>query len=280
MSLLTSSVDVGGILPDDYASLITNPLRQASVALTAATVITTNSHTVHVPVLTGDVAAAWTAEGAEIAEDDAVFDEVDVTPSKLASLSVISRELAEDSSPEASAIIGQSMAANLARKIDSAFFGSTVTNGPSGIGSLTAAGTTATPTGGFVNLDEFVSASMKAYTAGSSVTAWVASPDDAEALFNLKTGTAYNQPLLGVDATQPHVRLIGGVPLLVSPDVTAGTVYGIPKAHALVVMRDNVRLEVSRDAKFTSDQVVVKCTLRAGFAFPNPAAVQKITVTA
>jgi HK97 family phage major capsid protein len=45
-------------------------------------------------------------------------------------------------------------------------------------------------------------------------------------------------------------------------------------------MRRDVRVDVSTDAKFTSDQVAVKATMRAAGAFPHPAAVQKITVGA
>ncbi len=48
--------------------------------------------------------------------------------------------------------------------------------------------------------------------------------------------------------------------------------WGIPADRVMVVMRDDVRLEVSRDAYFSSDRVAVKATMRVGFAFPHPAA--------
>ena len=56
----------------------------------------------------------------------------------LGALSIISNELANDLSPAAQTVVGESTARDLARKIDSAFFGDTVSNGPSGLESLTA----------------------------------------------------------------------------------------------------------------------------------------------
>lgn len=71
--------------------------------------------------------------------------------------------------------------------------------------------------------------------------------------------------------------MIGGVPLYVSPAVTTGVVWGIPKDRVVVALRDDTRLEVDRSVFFTSDRVAVKATMRVGFAFPHPAAVIKIS---
>ena len=96
----------------------------------------------------------------------------------------------------------------------------------------------------------------------------------------LKQATGSNLPLLGSDPTVATRRTILGAPLFVSPAVAASTAWGIPADRAMVVMRDDVRLEVSRDAYFSSDRVAVKATMRVGFAFPHPAAVVKVALTA
>jgi HK97 family phage major capsid protein len=79
-------------------------------------------------------------------------------------------------------------------------------------------------------------------------------------------------PLLGADPTVATRRTILGAPLFTSSTVAAGTVWGIPVDRAMVVMRDDVRLEVGRDDYFSSDRVAVKATMRGGFAFPDSAA--------
>lgn len=48
----------------------------------------------------------------------------------------------------------------------------------------------------------------------------------------------------------------------------------------MVVLRDDVRVERSTDAYFSSDRVAVKATMRVGFAFSHPAAVDKVSLTA
>ena len=70
------------------------------------------------PRVTADPAAAWTAEGAEIAVTDATLDEIVVTPKKLAGLVVVSNELASDSSPAALGVVGDGLVRDLRRKID------------------------------------------------------------------------------------------------------------------------------------------------------------------
>jgi HK97 family phage major capsid protein len=98
-------------------------------------------------------------------------------------------------------------------------------------------------------------------------------------LSTLREATGSNMPLRGADLTVATRRTILGAPLFTSPAVPAGTVYGILADRVMVVMRDDVRLEVSREAYFSSDRVAVKATIRVGFAYP-PAAVIKVALTA
>jgi HK97 family phage major capsid protein len=68
-----------------------------------------------------------------------------------------------------------------------------------------------------------------------------------------------------------------GVPLIPSPAVTVGDVWAIPQAKVLVVLRDDVRLDVDRSRYFETDRIGIKATMRAGFAFPHPAAIVRLT---
>lgn len=283
MSLFTSQTygnGTHGLLPDAIGQLVVQPVRDAAVALNPAvsTVVMTASNTFRVPVLTADAAAAWTPEGSEITPDDSAFGEIVVTPLKVAAMSVVSRELADDSTPSAQLIVGESLAYSIARRADAAFFGTTTADGPNGIGSV--AGVSEVDTGGSIaDLDVFAEAISKAEVEGAQLTAFVAHPDDVLVLSKLRKLDGSNEPLLNVDPTQATRRQVLGVPLVSSPAVSPGSIWGIPASKVFVVIREDVRLDVDRSAFFSSDSVAIRATMRAGFAFPHPAAVVHITDT-
>jgi HK97 family phage major capsid protein len=276
MTLLTSpSGGTHGLLPEQLGALITQPVRDLSVALRVATVATTTSNEYRIPLVKGDAGAAWIAEGAEITAADADFDEIVVRPAKVGGLSIISRELAEDSAPSAQQLVGEGLAQSIATKVDAAFFGNAVTNGPSGLLSVT--GVSTVDTGATItSTDVFAEALSKAETVGAVVTAFVAHPDTVLALAKIKKQTGSNEPLLGYDASQPTQRQVLGVPLIPSPAVAAGDVWAIPQAKVLVVLRDDVRLDVDRSRYFESDRIGIKATMRVGVAFPHPAAIVRL----
>ncbi len=99
MTTLTSTTGVGGLLAEAYGPLIVQSVTDAAIATQVTNVVTTGSHEFHVPTVVKDAGAAWVAEGAEIPADDAAFAEVVVVPAKLAGLTTIRSELAEESSP-------------------------------------------------------------------------------------------------------------------------------------------------------------------------------------
>lgn len=272
---MSTTSDGALLAPEQVADLLVVPVVEESIAAQVATVVTTGSTSYRIPYVAEDPAAAWVAEGAEIVPDNLDTDEVTVTPPKVAGLTVISRELAEDSDPAAAEQVGAGLARDIARKIDAAFFGSTTTNGPDGLESLTTS--TASETGTeWKNADPFVAAVFTAAGEGATLTAFVANPADAKVLATLKAGTGSNVPLLQPDPTAPLRSIIAGVPLFVSSAVTAGTVWGIPKDRVFVVIRDDTRIEVDNSVYFTSDRVAVKATMRVGIGYPQPLAIVKI----
>lgn len=278
MTLLTTNADQAWT-PDDIGELVVRDVRAASVAARVATVARTSATTWRAPVVAADPTAEWVAEGDEITPSDATLGEVAVTPSKVAGLSIISRELAEDSTPEAAEVIGQGLARDIARKVDAAFFGNLSAPAPAGLGSIPSPG--AVDAGAsWDDLDAFEQAALDAEQVGGTLTAFVANPADALTLVTLKEQTGSNRALLAADPTQAGTRTLAGRPLYVSPDVTAGTIWGIPQRVTFLVVRNDVRVEVSADAYFSSDRVAVKATMRVGFAFPHHDAVQKITLSA
>lgn len=260
--------------------LIIEPVTAASLALTVSTVITTAGHTYRLPTIKEDPQAAWIAEGEEIPTSEAVADEVSVVPRKVAGLSVISNELANDTSPEAATTIGDGLGRDIARKVDAAFFGPAPTGAaaavqPGGLESLAASVTTVTadPAGG---LSAYIDGLAEAEALGVTLRAWIVDPATARALAKLTTGTGSNLPLFGTGATNGIERNALGVPLLVSPYVVAGTAWGIPDGRVFSVLREDVTVDVDKSAFFTTDQTAIRAIARIGFGFVQSKAVVKI----
>ena len=268
MALLTTNS--GGVLsPEEVATLVVQPLQQKSVCLQTTTVVPmTSSGELRVPIITDDVSASWTQEGTEIDMSDPGIDQITITPKKLAALTPVSSELAEDSSPEATRLVMDSVTRDLQLKIDAAFLGTTVTDGPSGIQSV--AGATPIASDGFINLDPFFEAQSEAEALGATLTAFIASPATALLLASLKTNdTDSNQPLLlptTEAATGAPQRTIGGVQLWVSRGCADGVVWGIDRSRVVTGLRRDADVRVSDQALFSSDQLLVRATLRVSRA--------------
>jgi HK97 family phage major capsid protein len=279
--LTTTTNDMKSITPDQIAQLITLPVQAASVAAQVATLLSTSSTRTQLPIIAADPSAAWVAEGAEIGASDPTVDDIVVTPSKIAGLTIITNELAADTSPAAAGIVGDGLARDIALKIDAAFFGSKGASliQPAGLEDL--AGVSLVDAGvAWANLDPFAEAIANAEGLGLMVDSFIANPADALLLAQLKESSGSNKPLLGSDPSSPTRRILQGVRLFTSPGVTVGTVWGIPQVRAVMVRREGVELAVDRSAYFTSDRTAIRATMRVGFGFPHAVAIQKIALTA
>ncbi len=276
MTLLTST-GAGVLAPETVQNLVIQPLIDEAICTQVSTVVQTSSNSTRFPVVKSDPTAAWTPEAAEIAVSDADIDEINVVPSKLAGLTVISNELAQDSSPAALNIVGSGLIRDLKTRLDAAFFANTTANGPDGLESLTGV-TSTSPLEALTNLDWAIEAITQAETQGAKVTAFVAHPTLYETFLLARTTADSNQTLLGTDATSPTKRSVYGVPLFSSTHVPAGRVWAIDKSKVFVVIRSGATVVTDTSAYFSSDRTAVRCVLRVGFGFPHEAALVSVGV--
>lgn len=273
MTLLEAAAS--GILPQEYSDLVIKAIAAEALPFNPAlaNLVTTSSATFNIPIVDEDAAASWVVEGGEITPDDPVLSELPVTPAKVAGLTIISRELARDSSPDAQQIVADGLARSIVRQVNAAWLGNLAAPAPKGLASL-ATSIVVTAAGGLVNLDPFAAAVSQAESAGGTVTGWVLSPADALTVATMKTGTGSNQPL-----TQTP-RDILGRSVFVNASVPQGTAWGVDAATAMTVLREDLELAISGDAFFTSDRIAIRSTARIGFGFPKPTVINRITITA
>ncbi|MGN9791242.1 phage major capsid protein [Streptomyces sp. OZ13] len=276
MSMLTTNAGTQSVLPPEYGQLVTKPVEALSVAYLTGTRVVTNAHSYHVPILASDVTVGAVAEGAEITPSDATFNELVVTPAKFGGLTIVSRELADDSNPSAADQIGRSIARMIANSVDNALFNALASPNPSGFASLTGISAVSAPVA-YTNLDPFEEAVSLSEAAGGRITHWVTGAATALEIAKLKDASGSNRGLLNPDLSLEGRRTILGRPVVVSPYIPADIVYGISKDDFLVVEREDTRLDVDHSAYFSSDRVGVRGTMRIGFAMPVAAAHVRIT---
>jgi HK97 family phage major capsid protein len=283
MALATTTSTVGGILPQDWGPLIVEPVTAAAICLrpSVSTVIGTDSVKFHLPVVNADAGAAWLTEGQTITPTDPTISELVITPAKVGGLTVVSSELANDSSPAAAQLVGMGLARSIAQKLDAAFFGNLTAPAPAGLGSLANSAVSRVIAGvAPTTLDAFAQAISLVAQDGAEITSWCANPVDALLIQTLKLGTGYAGYLLGGGAENGTAAQILGLPLLVSAQIPQGVIWGLAAARNTVIMRNLVEVAVSADAYFNSDQIAVRATMRVGIGFPTPKAVAKIALAA
>lgn len=273
MSNLTTNT-AAAWTPDEILSLVVRPVAEESIAARLGLYRPgLSGDALRVPLVTEDPSASWVPEGAEIPLSQSELGETEAPYRKLAGLSVISRELAEDSDPSAAQEIGNGLVRDIARKLDAAMFtGTTIENAPAGLGTLTGVTEIEAPAE-WVNLDPFKTAKLRAASLGTSIAGFVVNDEDAAKLLVLKEGTTSNRDLIESDGT---AFLISGTPVIPSSAVAAGTAWGIPADRVIVGVREDANVAVDNSAFFTSDRVAIRATMRVAFAFPHPAAVIKI----
>ncbi|QZH60491.1 phage major capsid protein [Mycolicibacterium farcinogenes] len=272
MAVLNSGLQTAWT-PEDYGKLVDLVIAEKSIAFQAGTVISTNKETFRTPLLTADPAVGWYAENTQITLTDPVTEELVIVPKAVKGLTQISNEAAADTNPGVADQVARGLARNVAKKIDNAFFGNTVANGPSGLLSLASVNVVDTGTVTLTSLDPFHEAKAAAQADGAEISVFILAPDVALTLAKAKTATGSNQGLL--DNVGDGIRL-AGVPVLVSTDVAAGNAWGLDSSQILVIQRTGTEIARSKDAAFSYDAVQVRATARVGFGFVNPAGVVRL----
>lgn len=277
MTLLTTSQPTGEALsPEERSELIIGPLQREALALRTTRVLQTSRDAVQVPLLTEDVPTDWVAEGQELPTGEPDVREVTLRPAKLAALTSISSELAEDSEPGAAELIGQSIARSLRSKLDMSFVSAAG-------GGLPSAGVFTTATAGAAlgaSLDAVSDAITTVEAAGGTADVIVMSPSVWGRVRKLRTEDTANTPLLGVEGQPAGQRTLFGVTVFVDATVPDDTIGVWDSSAVAVALRRDVKVETDTSVYFSSDNVAVRATLRAAWAVLDPARVVTVDASA
>ena len=247
MSVKTSNTPE--LTAEQVKNVLVQPLMAASQFLACGPTIVDTAGPVRLPKATkydgSDL--GWTGESEQIPEVDAEFDEIQLMPSTMKSVKVITRysnELARQSVISLDSAIKSRMVGDVAAKLDTQFFGAGGDGVTTPRGLFNLPGTQSVSVNGALSYDALLDAWGKALGANVNTSSlkWVMQPNDFVALRKIKD--AGGNYILNADPSADAVFRLFGSPVVVSsrvPDTTGAT----PTGRAALV--DFSQVVVARD---------------------------------
>lgn len=263
---------------EQVVSVLTQPLETASVFLAAGPRIYDTAGPLRVPRAPepDPDALEWHGENEQITEAEAEFDELQLLPSTMQSLKVITRysnELARQSVVNLEAAIRARLVNDVAARLDQQFLSDTGDGVTTPRGIFAYEGTQSVDVDGALTLDAMLAAQGQAMESSVNIgsTRWVIRPDDLTALRGLTAEDG--RGLLQPDATAGAVGSVLGSSVIVSPRVPAGRAALVDFGQ-IAVARDlapSVKVLTERYADY--DQQALRVVARYDAAPLNPAAI-------
>lgn len=132
---LPAGTSGGMLVPTDFVLPLIDYLRNWLVVKAAgARLLTGLAGNVVIPKHTGGTTAQWLTEIGPVADQDLTFSQIALTPKRLSAMSIYSRQLVIQSSPDIEALVRDDLGKSMAQQLDyTALFGTGVAPSPRGI---------------------------------------------------------------------------------------------------------------------------------------------------
>ncbi len=282
-----TAADGGYLVPEEFANVIIEDIRDASIMRNFASVMTTQSDTVHIPSLVSRPKAAWRAEKATKNTSTATFTENVLTPYSLAAIVGLSNELVADAKLGVGGsivnYIAGLMATSIAEEEEKAFWTGNGTGKPSGVdgGVYTlrtqAAGAGATDA---QRADAIIMAYSNTPQGYRNRGVWVGNMGTWAEVARLKD--SQNRYLLS-DLAGSNTQLLKGRPVYESNFLAGGTLLYGDFSFYQIVDREGISVRVSDEATvagssaFEKNLTYIRVEKRVDAELLLPAAVTKVT---
>lgn len=271
------------LIQSQVASLLVQPLEQASTFLAAGPVVLDSSSPVRVPRIANGVTAGFVAEGAQISDGDVAFDEVTLLPSTLKGLKVLvklSNELIRTSVVGLESVLQTRLVTDVANALDAALWdGTGSSNTIKGI--LRATGI-ATGTLDLTDPDSLIDGLAAAQGNKVTPTHWVMTSSSFAALRKLKVGETDARYLFDPATIQngTELRLLG-LPVILTdniPAVSTKNRVALVDFSKVVVARDvNAEVKILDQTFGDYDSIGIRVVSRWDTALLQAKAVTLLT---
>lgn len=282
-----TSADGGFLVPAEFANVIIEDIRDMNIMRQLASVMTTQSNSVHIPSLISRPKAAWRAEKATKNTSTATFAENILTPYSLAAIVPLSNELVADAKQGVGGSIVNYIAGLIAtalnEKEEQAFWTGSGSGQPTGVdgGSYslrtTAAGAGATDV---QRADAIISAYSNTPQGYRNKGVWVGNMGTWGEVARLKD--SQNRYLL-TDLAGSNTQILKGRPVYESNYLAGGTLLYGDFSYYQIVDREGISIRVSDEATvagssaFEKNLTYVRVEKRVDAELLLPAAVSKVT---
>jgi len=271
------------LIQSQVASLLVQPLEQASTFLAAGPVILDSSSPVRVPRIVNGVTAGFVAEGSQISDGDVAFDEVTLLPSTLKGLKVLvklSNELIRTSVVGLEAVLRTRLVTDVANALDAALWdGTGSSNTVKGV--LRATGI-ATGTLDLADPDSLIDGLATAQGNKVTPTHWVMTSASFAELRKLKVGEDDARYLFDPNTIQngTELRLLG-LPVIITdniPEVSTKARVALVDMSKVVVARDvNAEVKILDQTWGDYDSIGIRVVSRWDAALLQAKAVTLLT---
>lgn len=282
-----TAADGGYLVPDEFANMIVEDIRDLNVMRQFASVMTTNTDTVHIPSLVSRPKAAWRAEKAVKNTSTATFSENVLTPYSLAAIVPLSNELVADAQLGVGGSIVNYIAGlistALAEKEEQAFWTGSGTGQPTGVdGGGYTLRTVAAVAGATDSqrADAIVQAYHTTPQGYRNRAVWVGNMGTWSEVGRLKD--SQNRYLL-TDLAGSPTQTLKGRPVYESNFLAGGTLLFGDFSFYQIVDREGISVRVSDEATvggssaFEKNLTYVRVEKRVDGELLLPAAVTKVT---
>lgn len=286
--MAVSTVTAPELTAEQVQKILVKPLADKSVFLAAGPRVFDTAGPVRIPKMGGPIAdPGWTGENEQIPERDADFDEIELLPSTMKSVKVITRfsnELARQSVVSLDQALKDRLVTDVADKLDRQFLSASGDGVSTPKGLFSYSGIQTLAVGGALTFDKLLDAWGLALAANVNMAAlkWIITPGDFVKLRGVKD--TQGRYILNADPAADAVFRLFGAPVIVSarvPDTTGGTPTGraaLVDFSQIAVARDmapSVKILTERYADF--DQQALRVVARYDAAPMNPEAIVALT---
>ncbi len=277
------TTDNSTLIQSQVASLLVQPLEQASTFLAAGPVVLDSSSPVRVPRIADGVTAGFVAEGTQISDGDVAFDEVTLLPSTLKGLKVLvklTNELIRTSVIGLEAVLQTRLVTDVANALDAALWdGAGTSNTIKGI--LRQSGI-ATGTLDLTDADSLIDGWATAMANKVNPTHWVMTSASFAAVRKLKTTADSSQYLIDPTTIQNGTSLqLFGLNVIITdniPAVTAKNRVALVDMSKVVVARDvDAEVKILDQTWGDYDSIGIRVVSRWDTALLQPEAVTLLT---
>jgi HK97 family phage major capsid protein len=284
------TADNSTLIQSQVASLLVQPLEQASTFLAAGPVILDSSSPVRIPRIASGVSAGFVAEGTDIGDGNVSFDEITALPSTLKGLKTLvklSNELIRTSVVGLEAVLRTRLVTDVANALDAALWdGTGSSNTIKGILRQSGIGT---GTLDLTDPDSLIDGMATAQANKVSPTHWVMTSESWAALRKLKIANPgetsdqdFRQYLFDPNsiANGTAFRLFG-LPVIISdniPKVSTKARVALVDFSKVVVVRDvNAEVKILDQTFAVADSVGIRVVSRWDTALLQAKAVTLLT---